>query len=94
VSTGPKCGGCHAPINPRQKKCAACGWILHGSAFDVLERDDVPPRQRQAIELELKATAQTGPQRPGESKEAYQARWMAKLEELVEEHRDEIPNDD
>jgi hypothetical protein len=53
--------------------------------FECLERDDVPPRQRQAIELELAAVAQTGPQAAGESSQQYALRVEAKIRQLIEQ---------
>jgi hypothetical protein len=47
-------------------------------------RDDLLPRQRQLIELELTATARTGPPRPGEGDEAYSQRTRETLRHLIE----------
>jgi hypothetical protein len=79
-----RCGGCRQPIGDERTKCPACGWILLSDPLACLERDDAPPRQRYAIELELRAVAQTGPKLPAESSNAYRARVLETLQRLIE----------
>ena len=81
----PRCGGCHGPIGRERTKCRACGWILLSDPFECLSRDDLPERQRQAIELELSAVAQTGPQRPGEPRESYSRRVRETMQRLADQ---------
>jgi predicted RecB family nuclease len=80
-----QCGGCQAPVRRGEVRCG-CGWLLLNDPFDVLARDDVLPRQRLAIELELRAVAQTGPKTSGQSADAYSQRFEDSLCALVLPH--------
>jgi hypothetical protein len=77
------CGGCRRPVRGRRRKCPSCGWLFLSDPFACLERDDVSPLQREAIELELRAVAATGPQEPSKSGELYKRRLHETLARLA-----------
>jgi len=68
------CAGCGQAVRVCQKKCDECGWLLLDDPFECLLHNELPDRQRHAIELELTATARTGPRKRGESAEGYARR--------------------
>ena len=78
-----RCGGCGRPVSVRRRKCPRCGWVFSSDPLACLARDDLPPFQRQAIELELQAVAQTGPKNASESAKSYAQRVQATLRRLA-----------